>query len=124
LQNNAKKKVAIVDDVSDVHTLYSRALEKQGHQVVFTAMSGEEIVDAVRNGTLPDVDVIIMDYRLPRMTGLDASIEVLKSRSNVKIIMATGDDGMIANLPKNVTISSFLVKPFSMTKLVDSVNQA
>jgi CheY-like chemotaxis protein len=99
-------------------------LEKQGHQVVFTAMSGEEIVDAVRNGTLPDVDVIIMDYRLPRMTGLDASIEVLKSRSNVKIIMATGDDGMIANLPKNVTISSFLVKPFSMTKLVDSVNQA
>ena len=124
MQNNAKKKVAIVDDVSDVHTLYSRALEKQGHQVVFTAMSGEEIVDAVRNGTLPDVDVIIMDYRLPRMTGLDASIEVLKSRSNVKIIMATGDDGMIANLPKNVTISSFLVKPFSMTKLVDSVNQA
>jgi hypothetical protein len=29
-----------------------------------------------------------------------------------------------ANLPKNVHISSFLVKPFSVAKLVDSVNQA
>lgn len=119
-----KKKVAIVDDIKDIITIYTKALEKHGHEVIFTSTSGEEIVKAVKDGKLSDVDVVIMDYRMKGINGLEAANEILKQEPDIKIIMATGDDTILAsiNQSQEVKIDCYMIKPIKTVKLIQCVN--
>ncbi len=115
--SHKNKKIAIVDDVSEMHALYSAALKRFGHEVVFTASSGEEIVNEILAGNSP-IDTIIMDYRMSGINGLDAAKRILKERPDIEIIMASADDA-IKDEALKAGIARFLVKPFPITKLVD-----
>jgi len=116
-QSHKNKKIAIVDDVSEMHALYSAALKRFGHEVVFTASSGEEIVNEILAGNSP-IDTIIMDYRMSGINGLDAAKRILKERPDIEIIMASADDA-IKDEALKAGVARFLVKPFPITKLVD-----
>lgn len=120
-----KKKVAIVDDIKDIITIYSKALEKHGHEVIFTSTSGEEIVKAVKDGELYDLDVVIMDYRMKGINGLEAAREILRQKPDIKIIMATGDDTIMTtiNESQEVKIDCYMIKPIKTAKLIQCVNE-
>jgi DNA-binding NtrC family response regulator len=108
------KTAAIVEDDEDMVFIYSRILKDQGYESVFVARSGEEIIQWVSSQTaFPDV--VIMDYRLPRINGLDAAREVLRHSPGTKIIMATGHDEIKAEAAS--LGFTFLRKPFSMKTL-------
>ncbi len=119
-QSHKNKKIAIVDDVSEMHALYSLILKRFGHEIVFTASSGEEIVNEILSGK-SQINTIIMDYRMSGINGLDAAKRILKERPDMEIIMASADDAIIGEALKT-GVARFLVKPFSITKLVDTVN--
>ena len=119
-QSYKPRKIAIVDDVYDMLLVYSLALEDSGHEVIFTATSGEEIVNKILAGDRT-IDTIIMDYRMTGINGLEAVQIIKNQRPNIEIIMASADDSVMDNALK-MGVSQFLIKPFSLSELVNSVS--
>lgn len=82
------KRVLIVDDQRDVSRLLRSALEtiEQGLEVV-EAPSGEEaILESVRK----KVDLLVSDFRLPGMTGVELLKKFRVRNPDVKVILITG----------------------------------
>jgi CheY-like chemotaxis protein len=112
------KRVAIVDDDFELLTTYSAVLEHLGYATL-TASDGDEIVDQVLRGHEAAPDVILMDYRMPKMNGLEAAKRIVRNRPGIKIIMSTADDSV-----KQEAISAgmtFLQKPFSLDELASAI---
>jgi len=59
------RRVLIVDDEPAVRRALEKALTRHGH-TVFLATSGEQACDLLKS---QDVDVILMDLRMPSMSG-------------------------------------------------------
>ncbi len=119
--NRLNRKIGIVEDNVALLDLYKTILKTCGHDVVFIAQSGEELVRAGRDGRLSDVEVLITDNRMARMSGLEAARIVTRHYPNIQVIIASAED---QDLEKDARDSGFLFlrKPFSVLKLVDSVS--
>jgi CheY-like chemotaxis protein len=113
------EKVAIVDDDPMICTSLSKLIVGHlGMRHPAIAHAGEEIVDSVLNDGLSP-DVIVMDYRLPNMNGIEASKIIAASRPEIRIILATSDASA-----KELAVSEgfgFLQKPFSLRGFVDAL---
>lgn len=117
---SGKRSLAIVEDEQDLISVYSRVVKELGFDPVFVARGGEEIVRAVAEGrTSPDV--IIMDYRLPGINGIEAAKRVLKHRPETKVIVASADDSVRA---ESISLGfAFLQKPFSLATFSDRIKR-
>ena len=78
------KTAAVVEDDEDLVFICSRILKDQGYDSVFVARSGEEIIHWI-SADMRSLDVVIMDYRLPKINGLDAAREVIRHSPETKI---------------------------------------
>ena len=76
--------VLVVDDNPDHRRLIRLRLEKLGLSTVREAGSGE---DALRH--LDGVQLVLCDYQLPGMNGLETLAEI-RRRSDASVIMVTG----------------------------------
>jgi CheY-like chemotaxis protein len=117
----ARKRVAIVDDDVQLRTAYSFVLEHLGYRTLM-ASDGDEIVNQVLDAKEGAPDLILMDYRLPKMNGLEAAKAILRKRPIIKIIISTADDSV-----RKDAISAgmaFLQKPFSMDELASAITES
>jgi DNA-binding NarL/FixJ family response regulator len=64
-------------------------LEAYGHEVVATAANGLEAIDRAR---IHRPDVILMDVRMPRCDGLDATRAIAVAHPEIRIVMLTTSD--------------------------------
>ena len=110
--------VLLVDD--DMLVLHSAAamLEDLGHRVL-GANSGEHALTLL--GQHPEVDVMITDHAMPRMTGAELAAAAQTTYPRLPIVLATGyaelSGGSVAGLPR-------LAKPFTQKELSDALVQA
>ncbi len=97
-------------------------MNRHGFSDILIAHNGQEAVDLYYNSeTKPDV--IIMDYRMPKKNGIEATKEILNLNNKVKIIFATADD----SIKKEVSllgVFSILIKPFNISSLIENVKKA
>ncbi|MGD0637885.1 MAG: response regulator transcription factor [Nitrososphaerales archaeon] len=104
----------------NLSSIYSYVVKQLGFNPVFMAREGEEILKAVADGrTSPDV--IIMDYRLPGMNGIETAKRILERRPSTKVILASADDSV-----RDESISlgfSFLQKPFSLETFANRIRR-
>ncbi len=85
--NNVPKKARILvvdDDVGMCETL-SDILDTKGYEVV-TANNGYQAVEKVAEG---DVDLVLMDIRMPGMNGVDACKTMKTEKPDLKVILMT-----------------------------------
>lgn len=113
-------KILIAEDEPDIRDLVAFTLRFAGHEVV-TASNGEEAVQSAIK-ELPDL--IILDVRMPRMTGYDAC-RLIKSDprlSAVPVIFlsAKGQESEIQD-GMNAGAEEYLLKPFAPDQLTDRV---
>lgn len=76
----------IVDDEEDMRLLLQFTIERanQGLRVVHMASSGEEAL-AIRDGL--DINVIVMDHRMPGLTGVETAQALLANEPDLPIVL-------------------------------------
>jgi DNA-binding response OmpR family regulator len=114
-------RILISEDEPDIRELVAFTLRFAGHEVITTA-NGEE---ALQQASQLFPDIIIMDVRMPKMTGYDAC-RAMKADAKLKdipvmFLSAKGQDAEIqAGL--DVGAEEYLLKPFAPTQLAERVN--
>ena len=106
--------VLVVDDEVRIRDLVRRYLEHDGHRVL-TAGTGAEALDVAAHTR---VDLIVLDLRLPDISGEDVAAEVRRT-SDVPILMLTAkvdERDRIHGL--EVGADDYVTKPFSPRELV------
>ena len=106
-------KILVVDDEKLLVKGIKFNLENDGYEVA-VAYDGEEAVELAKSG---DFDLIILDIMMPKMTGLDACMQI-REFSNVPIIMLTakGED-MDKLIGFEQGTDDYLTKPFNILEL-------
>ena len=72
----AQQKILIVEDESLLSEAYSTILDKQDYKTV-AVFNGKEALDYLVDN---DVDLILLDLRMPKMSGIEFLIEYKKKR--------------------------------------------
>ena len=105
-------KVFIVEDDEMLHELYRDLLASRGYEIVGEAVDGMECLEKLGSpGTA--TDVVIMDHRMPRMSGLEASRELLRLRPELRILFVSADAGVREEALWEGAVG-FLQKPFDL----------
>ena len=106
-------KILVVDDEKLLVKGIKFNLENDGYEVA-TAYDGEEAVELAKTGGF---DLIILDIMMPKMTGLEACMQI-REFSNVPIIMLTakGED-MDKLIGFEQGTDDYLTKPFNILEL-------
>ena len=115
-------KILIAEDERDIRDLVAFTLRFAGHEVVAVG-NGEEAVEAARK-EMPDL--ILMDVRMPRMTGYEAC-EHMKADPTLKdipvvFLSAKGQDSEIRT-GLNAGAAEYLLKPFAPAELTQRVGE-
>ena len=115
-----KPKVLVAEDERDIRELIGFTLRFAGLDVTLTRNGAE----AVEQAPQLKPDLIMLDVRMPKMTGYEAC-RVLKgdpstSQIPVVILSAKGQDGEIQE-GKNAGADHYIVKPFAPDKLTERV---
>ena len=121
--NEEQAVVYVVDDDEAVRDSLRWLLEANGFRVQVFA-SAEEFLNADRPGRIDRPGCLLLDVRMPGMSGLQLHDELLRRGSTLPLIFITGhgDVGMAVSSMKKGAVD-FLEKPFSDEELCAVVRQ-
>ena len=104
------KKVLVVDDESSIVTLLKYNLEEAGFEVI-TASDGREGLNLAISAK---PDVIVLDWMLPHMDGMEVCKELRTQKVKTPIIMLTAKDAEFDKvLGLELGADDYMTKPFS-----------
>ena len=113
--------IAIVDDEADLVRTYELLFKRRNISLLFTALDGPEAIEKFKNAD-PRPRIVIIDYRLPSMSGLELMRMVLAVEPSTKIIFISGDDS-IRQESINSGATVFLKKPTSIKVIIETITQ-
>jgi len=113
-------KILIAEDERDIRDLVAFTLRFAGYEV-FAAANGEEAVEMAPN---INPDLILMDVRMPRMTGYEAC-KIMKLNPDLKDIpiVFLSAKGQEAEIQQGLDAGAeeYLLKPFAPDQLTSHV---
>jgi FixJ family two-component response regulator len=113
--------VCVIDDDRSVQRALRRLLQSAGYQVLLCSSAADflELTD------VPHPICLVVDVRMPGMTGLDLQAALSRQQRVLPIIMISGhaDEGMILRATAAGAIA-FLSKPFEEQALLDALAAA
>jgi len=86
MNNSDKLQILIADDEESFLRVLTTVLESTNRFSVFPCESGEEAVEALKRSRY---DVLILDYKMPGMTGLNILQWLHEQKSDLPVIMLT-----------------------------------
>lgn len=112
-------RIVIVDDQELVRSGLAMVLEPRPEvEVVGEASDGQEALDLL-DGL--DADVVLMDVRMPRMNGVDATREIRRRGGPSVLVLTTFDEDDHVLDALHAGASGFLVKDTAVDELVAAV---
>jgi DNA-binding NarL/FixJ family response regulator len=86
-----------------------------GFELVGTAGSGEEAV-ALARSTRPDL--VLLDLRMPGISGREAGSQIGAARPETKIVLMTADSGRSFQVPEHMSSSYAVIEKRRLTPAV------
>jgi CheY-like chemotaxis protein len=116
----ATGRILLADDEPDVRAVVRAMLESLGYRVA-EAGDGREAVETYRQHHA-EIDLVLLDQQMPRMTGEAALAEMRKIAPGVRAILASGYDesGRIHEIVA-AGFGGFLQKPFRRQELGEKI---
>jgi len=126
-------RILIAEDNEETSQAYKDALEAREHTVTLSfdgqdclTKYTEEVCPPGSNEPASSFDVVILDYKMPRMDGLEAAKKILQINPQQRIIFASGfvDETVEQSVMRLRRIIEVMRKPFSLNALIDTVEDA
>jgi DNA-binding NtrC family response regulator len=113
--------ILIIDDDYQIRESFERLLIEEGHEVL-TAASGESGLEIVRS-VLPDL--VLLDLRLPGMSGLETFLALREIESKLPVIIMTAF-GTTETAIEATKLGAFdyILKPFDIPDILKLISQA
>lgn len=110
--------ILIADDDEDLRTILSSRIKGVGFNVL-TAVNGQEAIEKVRD---QDVSVVLLDVRMPKMSGFDV-LERLKSNDSPPAVIFVSAQASLGDRLKALYGGAvdFIAKPFEPQELLARV---
>ncbi|MBK8978585.1 MAG: sigma-54-dependent Fis family transcriptional regulator [Planctomycetes bacterium] len=116
-----KRRILIVDDAPDTLELLRRHLEHAGYRVLTAA----SVAEGVRVLEDSPVDLVVTDYKMPELSGLDMIRHVRDNYAETGVMMITGYasiSGAVQAMSSGA--EEYLPKPFTEKELLDAIGHA
>lgn len=113
------RRILIADDDDDSRTMLSFILEQEGWAVL-EARNGKEAVEKVMAN---QPDVLILDNRMPELTGAEVYQRLQAEGVQTRVVLATAY-GDLRQLAQALNIAHFVSKPFDIPELLACIELA
>ena len=114
--------IIFADDEEDIVKMRTGMLQYLGYNVI-SAANGEQVLSYLENH-LHEVDMVITDQTMPKMTGLELAEKIHAMHSDLPVILCSGySDAIFDKEAKLVGINKFLTKPVDMRILALTIRQ-
>lgn len=112
---NTRMRVLIIEDDRAMASLLQKGLAEENHVVSLAAdgRAGLELAESYR------FDVIVLDWMLPKMDGLEVARRLRKQKNPTPILMLTARDA-VPDIVKGLDMGAddYLTKPFSFAEFL------
>ena len=113
--------ILVVDDEESILSALTKFLTVKGYDVS-TAASGEEALDVLRRLKIAG---LVLDVRMPGLSGIDLVPKVLEIEPNAAILMLTAvNDATTASLCMQRGAMEYLTKPIDLEELHKAIQRA
>ncbi|MCD6298757.1 MAG: PAS domain S-box protein [Deltaproteobacteria bacterium] len=115
-----KERILFIDDEKAMVDTIQPMIERLGYKVT-ARTSSIEALEAFRSN--PDrFDLVITDFTMPNMTGMELAKELFKLRSDIPIILCTGYSIHInEDKAKRIGIRAFAMKPIVLNEIANTI---
>src|ERR687884_959479 len=127
-------KLLIAEDEQDTALVYKLALQDRGHQVAITN-NGQDCLDVyhleLQHVTLTTdpskhvqrFDAVILDYKMPKINGMEVAKEILAVNPHQRIIFASAyvKETLEESIKQINQVVELMQKPFGPDALIDTV---
>ncbi len=123
MTNNTKtRRILLVDDETKVAIVLARGLKTLGRGYhIDTANSGEE---ALTKLTGAPYDLLLTDYQMPTMTGLDLTQAARSFDPELRVVIMTAyGTANLRQTMKTLEINGYIEKPFTLAQLRQTIKQ-
>jgi two-component system, response regulator PdtaR len=112
------RKIIAADDERDMRDFYQKMLPALGHEVLYVAGSGDELISACENRT---PDLIITDIRMPGMDGIDAATHLWQRYKVPVLLVSAYHDYELLKRAEGDAVFGYLVKPIEEVDLETAI---
>src|SRR5437588_5372882 len=102
----------LIEDVDDIALLIRRALERAGHQVTRCRTAADALIVLAHSS----FDLVLLDQRLPDMSGVDLLPDLAREGISVPVLMVTAyGDEQLATRVLRAGALDYVVKDEKLT---------
>jgi signal transduction histidine kinase/CheY-like chemotaxis protein len=116
----ANKIIMLADDEEMLSDILGEMLETYGYYVV-KVKSSEEVIQVLTEEI--KVDLLIIDYNMPQMNGLECVAELRKRNFNMPVILSSGSLSFEDADLEKVKINSKLLKPYEFETMLKTIQE-
>ena len=121
----SKKKILLVDDLDAIRNIVSARLRIKGFEIT-KANDGQEALEYLQNKS-DDFDLILSDYDMPKMNGLEL-LEKVRSDASLKdkpfIMLTSRTEPEKMKAAKELGLSAWVKKPFKVDSFMSQIHYA
>jgi len=114
-------RVVIAEDEAIIRLDLRETLEEEGYEVIGDCGRGDEAVALVKK---MNPDVVILDIKMPVMTGLEAAKLISETKICPVVMLTAFSQREIIEQARDAGALAYLVKPFQKSDLVPAIELA
>jgi len=114
--------ILVIDDSPEMVKHLTKYILPTFDYKTLSASDGQSGLTLIREGK---PDLVMLDYNLPRMTGIDVLQQMAQESLNVPVILMTGYGSELSAIEAfRLGAKDYLIKPFTVDEVVETVSRA